>query len=248
MSKQAVNFKKKTDWSTFDKFWVISVCFVAISVSIYTNNGWLAACAAITGVIDPVLAAKGKSLNWIVGLINVLIYGYIAYNNQIYGMAFLNIMFYAPLQFVGYYKWNKVEKNNDISQFEEVKSKRLDRKQWITSIASCCIITLISYFICILFINSSQPLLDSLVVSISIVGNFVMIYMFIEQWYFWIIVNILSIVLWITAMGDSDTPTELIPLIIMNLAKIGNSIFGIYSWKIMEKRQNENLLLIQRNS
>lgn len=45
-------------------------------------------------------------------------------------MAFLNIMFYAPLQFVGYYKWNKVEKNNDISQFEEVKSKRLDRKQW----------------------------------------------------------------------------------------------------------------------
>lgn len=243
-----LNSQRRTQWSTFDKFWVGSTIILALSISLYTNNGWLATVAAITGVIEPVLSAKGKSINWWVGLITVLAYGYISYENELYGMAFLNLIFYAPLQFVGYYKWKHSENHNDVSQYSEVKVRKLNKKQWFVSFMSSVMLTVLFYILCRTIMPSDQPLLNALIVAISVVGNFVMINRFIEQWYFWLIVNIISIVLWIIVMLQSDTPSEIIPLIIMNIAKIGNILYGIYSWKKIEQRQNKNREVLENST
>lgn len=230
-------FGTKEQWSKVDRIWVTVFSLTVLSIALVTNNGWLAMVAAIAGIIEPILSAKGKASNWIFGFITVVVYGYISYTHQIYGLAVLNLVFYAPLQVAGFFMWRKSETHNDQSDFEEVKAKTLRPVQLLY----CAAITLVSAVfigLALQHFDSSLVALNALVFAFSVTGQFLMMGRYTEQWYAWLFVNVFSIAIWSMniyyANGDGEWN-----LLAMCIAKLFNSIFGIYSWKKMEKRQQE---------
>lgn len=230
-------FGTKEQWSKVDRIWVMIFSLTVLSIALITNNGWLAMIAAIAGIVEPILSAKGKASNWVFGFITVVVYGYISYTHQIYGLAVLNLVFYAPLQIVGFFMWRKSETNNDQSDFEEVKVKVLRPIQMLYC-SAITIILAIFIGIALQHFNSQMVILNALVFAISVTGQFLMMGRYIEQWHAWFLVNVFSIGIWTIniyqAGGDGEWN-----LLAMCIAKLFNSIFGIYSWRKMDKNQKE---------
>ena len=88
------------------------------------------------------------------------------------------------------------------------------------------------------FIGSQQVRIDSVAVVLSIVAQFLMLFRYAEQWVMRIVVNVLSVLLWVitlTTTGGNDYT-----VLVMWLAFLVNSIYGYVNWLRMSKGQGEN--------
>ena len=94
-------------WKKFEVFWLILACVVIAGLSIYWGDTLMGIISATTGVACVVFTGKGKLSAYIFGVINCVLYAIIAYNATLYGETMLNLIYYLPMQFIGFYVWNK---------------------------------------------------------------------------------------------------------------------------------------------
>lgn len=66
----------------------------------------------LTGILCVIFAAKGNILTYGFGIINSLGYAYTAYHNGLYGEVGLNILFYIPMNIVGFFMWKRFMDDN----------------------------------------------------------------------------------------------------------------------------------------
>lgn len=70
----------------------------------------------LTGLLNAYFASEGKRINYILGLINYLLMGYVSYKNNLYGIFFFYIFIFSPLQIKGFLTWNKnLNENNNVN-------------------------------------------------------------------------------------------------------------------------------------
>lgn len=223
-------------WTKFEATWLI--LFLAIQLAIFAiqPDGWIASIAAITGILCVVFVGKGKISNYFFGLISVSLYAYTSYTYQLYGEMHLNLFVYVPVQFIGFYVWRKhMTSENTVNHagVEEVIAKALSAKQWAMVIAIMAIGTY-AYSLWLTHLESALPQLDGATVVISLVAQVLMILRYREQWALWIIVNLLTIALW-AAMYFKTGDTSL-PLLVMYMMYLCNSIYGYYNWTQLVKQ------------
>ena len=178
--------------------------------------------AAISGIFCVVLCAKGKKSQYIWGLFNVIGYVIIACINKYYGEVMLNALYYLPSQFVGYYLWNKhINKETD-----DVEGKKLTLKQ---SILFLVLITLgiFGYKLVLDMLGGTQTILDSASTVISVVANALMMMRYREQWLLWIIIDAITVVMWLL-VGDFIMVT-------MWAVYLINAFYGYYNWTKIAK-------------
>ena len=60
-----------------------------------------------------------------------------------------------------------------------------------------CYYTLVTYYVLITWTNSTVPLLDSFTNALSFVGMWALAHKYIEQWFFWIVVDVVCCVLYV---------------------------------------------------
>lgn len=178
--------------------------------------------AAICGIFCVVLCAKGRKSQYIWGLFNVLGYVIIAWLNKYYGEVMLNALYYLPSQFIGYYLWNKHMQGDS----EEVKGKKLNLKQSFIFLLFT-IGGIFGYKVILDFLGGSETLLDSASTIISIVANALMMMRYREQWLLWIIIDIITIIMWLM-VGDYIMVT-------MWSVYLINAFYGYYNWTKMAK-------------
>ncbi|MBK3495692.1 nicotinamide mononucleotide transporter [Viridibacillus sp. YIM B01967] len=221
------------DWTLFEKLWLTSFTLINIYLFFAWDDTLLGLISSITGMLCVVLVAKGKMSNYYFGMIQTSTYAYISYTYGLYGEAMLNGLFYFPIQFIGLYMWNKHKVKDDVIG-EDVEVKRLTKKGWITVITISIVASLI-YAELLSLINAQQVRIDSMAVVLSIIAQFLMIKRYAEQWIMWIVVNALSVVLWVvtlTQSGGNDWS-----MLVMWIAFLFNSVFGYYNWIKMSKGQ-----------
>ena len=198
----------------------------------------LGAFAGMAGLVGNVLCAKRNITNYFFGIANVSLYAYIAWTNRIYGDVALNVLYYLPMQFVGFYSWYRSQRKaailSDASETSSdkdtsaVKSKTLTNKQRLMVGALLAIGITAVALILKNFTNDPQPLKDSATTVISIVAMALMVAAYKEQWWLWIAVNVISTVMWIYAYrSGGDSSGEMIIKWFFNLA---NSINGFIVW------------------
>lgn len=223
------------DWTKFEKTWLAVFTLINLYLFFAWDDTILALISSLSGMLCVVLVAKGKISNYYFGFIQASTYAYIAWTYNLYGEAMLNAMFYVPVQFVGIYMWRKSKlKESESTQGEDVIVNSLNKKQWIyTIIGSSIAIAL--YAILLEKIGGRKVGLDSATNVLSIVAQILMLYRFTEQWLIWIGVNVLSIVLWFTAL--SMTGGNDYTILIMWIAFLFNSIYGYYNWRKVGKEQ-----------
>lgn len=180
------------------------------------------AMAAISGIFCVVLCAKGKKSQFIWGLANVLGYVVIAWINRYYGEVMLNALYYLPSQFIGYYLWNK----HMNEETETTEGKKLTFKQ---SVILLVLITMgiFGYKLVLDWLGGAGTLLDSASTVTSVVANALMMFRYREQWLLWIIIDIITVVMWLL-VGDFIMVT-------MWAVYLVNAFYGYYNWTKMAK-------------
>ncbi|HSP22609.1 MAG TPA: nicotinamide riboside transporter PnuC [Planococcus sp. (in: firmicutes)] len=223
------------DWSLFEKFWLL----IFTAINIYLFFAWddtlLGLISSLTGMLCVLLVAKGKISNYYFGIIQTSTYAYISFTYGLYGEAMLNGLFYFPIQFIGLYLWRRnTIKNKNSVQGEDITVKTMNMRSWLYTVIAIVIGTIL-YAILLQAIGGRSVGLDSATNVLSVTAQILMLKRFAEQWLVWILVNILSIILWVVTL-DATAGNDY-TLVVMWTAFLVNSIYGYYNWRRMAQKQ-----------
>ena len=219
------NILKK--FTLFEWFMVLSVIIFTVYFALTNTTNTVSyliidGIAAISGILCVVLCAKGKKSQYIWGVINVIGYIVIAFINKYYGEVMLNAIYYLPSQFIGYYLWNKHENK----ETKDVEGKKLNLKNSVMLIV-VCMLGIFGYKLVLDLLGGNFTLLDSASTVISVVANSLMLLRYREQWLLWIIIDSITVIMWMIA-GDFIMVT-------MWLVYLINAFYGYYNWTKIAK-------------
>ncbi|MFR9273684.1 nicotinamide riboside transporter PnuC [Clostridium sp. AF15-17LB] len=221
-----------TDWSRFEISWLILSTVIMIVLSVIWGDNLLALISGITGILGVVLAAKGKVSTYIFATVNVAIYALLTFQNHLYGEFMLNAFYYIPMNFIGFYLWSK-HKDNESG---EVEGKKLTGRQTVILFAAVAVVVLV-YWQILSRIGGQLALIDAMSTVFSVVALIMQVARYAEQWLLWIIVNVVSVIMWLLLIGkDSSAVT----MVVMWVAYLFNSVYGYYNWRKLADKNVEN--------
>ena len=211
------------DWDLYEKLWLSLFTIIIISLSVYWKDSFIGIIASLTGIWCVVLVAKGKIANYYFGIISVIAYAYVAFSRQYYGEVMLNMIYFLPMQFVGIFLWRKrmLSKKNDDIRVRYMTNKQ--RLLW--ALVTIAATILYGYFL--KYLGGNLPFFDSSSTVMSVIAMILMVFVFVEQWVLWILVDIVSVIMWFTVLinGGND-----IAVLVMWIAFLANAIYGLYNW------------------
>lgn len=216
------------NWTLLDFAWLLIANGVILGLSLYWGDGLIPIVSALTGVTCVIFVSKQMMANYYVGTINVILYAYLAFQSKLYGDFMLNAFYYLPMQFIGIYMWKKAlnKDNTDV-----VESKALTGEQRIKLL--CVTAASILIYAGILYLlGGNLVLIDSTSTILSIIAMILMVKQYLEQWYLWVIVNVVTIIMWAISLsqGSGDYST-----LLMWIVFLLNSLYGLYNWKKANK-------------
>ena len=218
--------KSFNTWTKWDYLWLLIANGTILGLSLYWGDGLIPIISALTGVTCVIFVSKQMIANYYVGAINVALYAFLSYQSRLYGDAMLNAFYYFPMQFIGIYMWKKNKSDNG-----EVESKRLTAKQrFILTFAS--FISILVYSLLLKRLGGNIPLIDATSTVLSVIAMLLMVKQYLEQWYLWVIVNTVSIIMWAVSLsqGSGDYAT-----LLMWIIYLLNSLYGLYNWRKANK-------------
>ncbi|MCI7718785.1 nicotinamide riboside transporter PnuC [[Pasteurella] aerogenes] len=210
-------------WKPFEVIWIFLFLAAQIFAYIQEPDSLLAMISGIAGILCVVFVGKGKISNYLFGLIFAYTYFYVSLDNKFYGEMTTTLYVYIPAQFIGYFLWKQNMRSENAQ--EVVEAKFLTLKGWTTLIATVLIGSIA--FISFLKTTDGQSVtLDGVTTVLVVAAQLLMILRYSEQWILWIIINILSIILW------AQTPA----MYLMYGAYLLNSLYGYYNWSKLAKK------------
>ena len=110
------------------KYIIITCICVIISLisGIISNDIIVGGTILLTGLLCAYFASEGKRINYILGLINYLLMGYVSFKNNLYGIFFFYIFIFSPLQVKGFVTWN-----TNLDDENNVKVRKFNKKNSI---------------------------------------------------------------------------------------------------------------------
>ena len=181
--------------------------------------------SGIAGILCVVFVSKGKISNYFFGLIFAYTYFYVSWGSNFLGEMNTALYVYIPSQFIGYFMWKQNMQNDDGG--ESVIAKALTPKGWAILLVSVAIGTL-CFVQALKAAGGSSTTLDGLTTIITVAAQLLMILRYREQWLLWIVLNVLSILLW------AEQPA----MYLMYSAYLLNSLYGYYNWTKLVKAES----------
>lgn len=226
------------DWTKFEKGLMIVATALMIVLSFIWKDTPIGTLSAVTGVISVVLCAKGRVSNYVFGMVYVTAYAYVAFQNKLYGEVMMNLLYYVPMNVIGFITWTKLAKKKaesaqtgDVSK--DVETRHMSSKQrWMTFVIA--VVVILAYWQLLKFMGGNLALIDSCSTIVSIIAMYLQVMRYTESWIMWIFTNLISIVLWLTAMLTQDSNN--ITMLLMWSAYLVNSTYGYINWKKLETK------------
>lgn len=178
-------------WQALDIAWLAIATAVILGLSIYWQDTVIGAISSLTGVWCVILTGKGKRSSFIVGLINVICYAYISYQAKYYGEVMLNILYYLPMSFVGWFMWNK-HVNEETG---EVKKTSLPWKKG-SLVYGLTGVAIVLYGFILKMLGGKLPFVDSMSTVVSVTAQILSVWRLKEQWVLWIVVDVITVIMW----------------------------------------------------
>ncbi|MGL5955469.1 MAG: nicotinamide riboside transporter PnuC [Brevinema sp.] len=182
--------------------------------------------AGLMGVLCVLLVAQENIWNYLFGIVSVSLWLiYVIFWSPLIWDALINIV-YLILNFYGLYYWLNPVKKQKSSDSTIALTRKLSKKEKIlyTIIAICSIgiLTIIGQNVG-RYDNELQALIDASSTVFAILGQWFMSLKVLENWYMWIVVNVISIPLYISIGSYTFAMVWLVYLI--------NAIYGYIMWK-----------------
>ncbi len=215
---------------------VVTVLVTAIEFQGTETGRWMlvvSALGSLAGVTCTVLSANGRILAFLFGLIDVTIYGIMCLLGARYGNAALHLLYFLPMQFVGFFQWKK----RGAAGKQEVKARRLNRRQWLLFSGIFLVGLVIAYFV-LAAMDKTQAagvvkwlvLMDALSMMCNLLGQYLLSTAYMEQWYFWIGVNITTIIMWVLTLRQDPSSAYATIYVVKYSFYLLNSLNGLRIW------------------
>ena len=182
----------------------------------------IAAVGSLCGVLANVLSANGRLLTFLFGLFDVTIYGVMCLTGAKYGNAALHLLYFLPMQVIGFLQWKK----RGAGEGARVHARRL----------------VAAYFIlCALDKTEAAGvvrvlvLMDALSMMCNILGQWLLSTAYMEQWIFWIGVNIASVAMWVLTLRQSPDSSYALIYVVKYSFYLLNSLNGLRIWLALSR-------------
>jgi nicotinamide mononucleotide transporter len=233
------NLKKSFKSLKWYEILMIVIMVVIAGLSIYeaivypeksTNPLWLTIInfiSAICGILCIFFCAKANISNFIFGAVNTLVYAIFLYYHKIYGTFALEVLFYMPVNFISWYIWSK---HRDEVLTEKTKSKKLTLVQNIL-VGTAIITGGIIYHTVLVKLGGNVAWLDAFTLSIGIIAVILEMFRYKEQYFWWIITDIIAVAMYIMHFDAVYLTKKSIYLIM--------AIIGFINWSKLNKERNK---------
>lgn len=235
--KELINGTKPFDWIFLGcglALQIIAIVLSAVIPSMHDDYLVITAISGITGVLSVVLCSRGKLSQYFFGYIQLFTYLFgVAIPLGLGGETAENLV-YAITMVAGIIIWIKRYKITDKQAV--VKTKNLTTFAWIVTLIST-IIGILSLAMILKFIpqvniwltgsENPVPLLDSVTTIVPLVGQMLMVFGYSDQWIFWFIEDVMSLVMFIV-LGNWI-------MVAQYVFWTANCVYGYINWRKLSK-------------
>lgn len=189
----------------------------------FLSEHWLDILTTVLGLIYIWLEYRVSIALWIVGIIMPALDTWLYWSHGLYGDAGMAV-YYTLAAVYGYYVW-RFKKTRKLKQ--SLPIIHLPRRQYLPLLLFFLLAWGAIYYVLVNWTNSTVPLLDSFTNALSFVGMWTLARKYLEQWLFWIAVDVVCCYLYIQKGIPFKAALYGLYVVI--------AIAGYYKWKQMVK-------------
>ncbi len=195
-------------------------------ISYFQHLPWLELIAMLLSLAYVVLAAKGSLWCWPAAFISTALYSYIFYDVLLLMDSALNA-YYLLMAVYGYWQWSK----NTNSQQDN--SATLAIVSWSASwhLKACFALAILASAVGYLMANytsASFPYLDTFTTVYAVFATYLVAQKVLENWLYWIVIDIVSIYLYIEK--------ALVPTTVLFIIFVIVACYGYLKWLTLYKK------------
>lgn len=177
---------------------------------------WIELFAAGLGVVNVGLVVRRSVWNYPFGLVMVTLYGFVFFHARLYSDTILQVYFFI-VQVFGWWYWLKGRGADGL-----VRPETMRVAAWFGAVAATLVGAAAGGWIFATYTNAAAPWLDAFIAAGSVVAQSLMSVRKIENWLWWIAVDIVAIGVY---FWKGLYPTTALYVIFLGL-----SITGLVSW------------------
>lgn len=171
-------------------------------ISISTLNAQLSTISLISGclgVCSVCLASQGNILTYAFGFAQVFTYTYLCWTQRFYGELAINAYYFATMIY-GVFVWRR-RLNVEDGKNKEIIPRLLEKRLLFGIILATLLGSWLVGWGFAAWTDDTQPYLDAFTTIPALIAQVLMILVYREHWFFWLAIDIFSVVLWLRA-GD----------------------------------------------
>ncbi len=188
----------------------------------WISENWIELVAAIVSVTYVILSIKQIIWLWLFGILSAILYAWVYAHSGFYaGMALQG--YYAVISVYGWIHWSSKSGKQEGGTSKELPVIRMERKLLVILIVIWLLLWQLIGWILFKFTDSTIPFWDAFTAAGGIVATWMLTRKILEQWLFWIFIDLLSIGLYIWQ--------ELYATTILFLIYTIMAVLGYRQWK-----------------
>ena len=141
----------------------------------------------VLGLIYILLEYRASIYLWLVGILMPALDIMLYWQHGLYGDAGMAV-YYTLAAIYGFAIW-KFGKKHDQEEKGEMPITHMRKKLYLPTLVFFLAAWGVTYYVLVTFTNSTVPVLDGFTNALSFVGLWALARKYIEQWFFWIIVD-----------------------------------------------------------
>ena len=164
-----------------------------VTFCLMPHSPW-ALVSGMLGICSVVLGAQGNILTFIFGFAQVVTYIYLCVLERFYAEIAINIYYFFTMIY-GVYCWRRRLSDNTL----QVQTRRLSRNIFPIMSVAILLLSVLTGWLLQRYTDDPQPYLDAFTTVPAIAAQILMVMAYREQWYLWLMVDVLALVMWLRA-------------------------------------------------
>lgn len=179
----------RTTW-----FFLILGLLVQVLTFVLMPDNPISLVSGMLGICSVVLGAQGNILTFVFGFAQVATYTYLCCIERFYAEIAINIYYFITMIY-GVYCWRNRLSNNSL----QVQTRRLSIKLLAWGMLLIALFSWLTGWLLARFTDDPQPYMDAFTTVPAIAAQLLMVLAYREQWYLWLVVDVLAVVMWLRA-------------------------------------------------
>ena len=208
----------------FNSIFFGSIIVACMLITVIMDLPLLTLISCISSILYIVFLSDRNILNFIIGFISSTTYIIVAYKTKLYGEVLFYLVIDLPMIFISYFSWRK-----HLEGKYRVTPRKLSLKTTIITIL-ISIVAVLLYGQFLDYIGGINTYIDATSTVVSFIATLLMTLRYREQWYMWLVVYLVSIIMWITTFD--------ILMLIMSISCFISCFIGFINWTKENKATN----------